>query len=186
MMLETTRLKLIPLSFEQVEKFRQLNNELEDELGLNRFDRELTERYKDALQKYTLEWIRNDPVNILFATVWIMVEKESNSIAGDIGFKRKADVNGNIEIGYSVQPKFRRKGYATEAIGELCKWAFTHSEVFAILAETLEDNEASIKALKNNGFIEVKHTREDNLISSNNTHSESNMTWHILTKYHLI
>ncbi len=158
-MLETARLKLIPLTYEQVEKFRHLDSRLEDELGLTRNERELTTHFRDALSKYTLPWMKDDPENYLFATVWVIVEKASNTIAGDIGFKRKADENGYIEIGYSTQPKYRVQGYMTEAIGAICNWAFTHDEVKAVIAETLEDNVPSIKALRKNGFTDFKYSK---------------------------
>jgi RimJ/RimL family protein N-acetyltransferase len=159
-MLETTRLKLIPLTYEQVEKFRHLDSRLEDELCLMRNERELTIQFRDALSKYTLPWMKADPDNYLFATVWVIVEIATNTIAGDIGFKGKADdESGYIEIGYSTQPKYRIQGYMTEAIGAICNWAFTHDEVKAVIAETLEDNIPSIKVLRKNGFTDFKYSK---------------------------
>lgn len=176
-MLETTRLKLIPLAYEQVEKFRHLDSRLEDELGLTRNERDLTTHFRDALSKYILPWIKDDPDNYLFATVWVIVEKATNTIAGDIGFKRKADENGYIEIGYSTQPKNRVKGYMTEAIGVICNWAFTHDEVKAVIAETIEDNLPSIKVLKKNGFIEFKYTKPINPEANVAENSTVKMIW---------
>jgi len=111
--LETERLRLIPLSLEQAEMFTHLDSRLEDSLGLNRAERELTIHFRDAIRKYTLQWMKDDPENYLFATIWVIVEKASNTVAGDIGFKRKPDENGYVEIGYSTQPKFRVQGYMT-------------------------------------------------------------------------
>ena len=170
MILETKQLKLIPLSYEQVEMFRHLNDELEDSLGLPHSDREIPEHFRGALLRYTLPWIKEDPENYLFATVWVMIEAESNSIVGDIGFKRKADPSGYVEIGYSTQPRHRRKEFMTEAIGALTSWALTHDEVKAVIAETLEINDASIKALRTNGFTEfhyVKPVTGENRIPEN-------------------
>ncbi len=181
-MLLTERLKLIPLTYQQVEKFRHLDSRLEDELGLTRHERELTLHYSNALAKYTMPWIKADPENYLFCTVWLIVEKETNIIAGDIGFKRKADENGYIEIGYSTQPKFRLQGYITEAIGALCKWAFTHKEVKAVIAETREDNIASIKALRKNGFEDFKYTKPLLPEANHITDHSFKMKWHKLTK----
>lgn len=177
--LQTERLKLIALTYEQVEMFTHLDSRLEDALGLERSDRELTLQYRNALRKYTLNWIKDDPDNYLFATVWVIVEKASNTVAGDIGFKRKADSDGYIEIGYSTQPRFRVQGYITEAIGRMVEWAFTHPEVKAVIAETREDNIASIKALKKNGFYEFKYTKPPEPAHLASMISDVKMLWHI-------
>ena len=178
-MLETERLKLIPLSYTQVEKFRHLDSRLEDELGLTRNERELTTHFRDALSKYVMPWIQADPDNYLFSTIWVIVEKTTNTIAGDIGFKGKADENGFIEIGYSTQPKYRIQGYMTEAIGALCAWAFTHVEVKAVIAETMDSNIASIKALRKNGFEDFKYTKPITPETNHIIDPSVKMIWHI-------
>ena len=177
--LQTERLKLIALTYEQVEMFTHLDSRFEDALGLERSDRELTLQYRNALRKYTLNWIKDDPENYLFATVWVIVEKASNTVAGDIGFKRKADSDGYIEIGYSTQPKYRIQGYITEAIGAMVNWAFTHPEVKAVIAETREDNIPSIKALKKNGFYEFKYSKPPEPANLESMMSDVKMLWHI-------
>lgn len=176
-MLETQRLKLIPLTYEQVEKLRHLDFKLEDELGLVRSNRDIPDFYKDALQRYTLKWIQADPDNYLFATVWIIIDKSENKIAGDIGFKRKPDEKGYVELGYSTQPIYRGKGYMTEAIGAMVNWAFTFDDVKAVIAETLESNEASIKVLKNNGFTAFEHSKPSSNESGNNVTEQVSMKW---------
>ncbi len=177
--LETERLRLIPLTLEQVEMFTHLDSRLEDSLGISRAERELTLQYRDAIRKYTINWMKEEPENYLFATIWVIVEKASDTVAGDIGFKRKADENGYIEIGYSTQPKFRVQGYMTEAIGAMVNWAFTHPEVKAVIAETREDNIPSIKALKKNGFYEFKYSKPPEPAHLASMMSDVKMLWHI-------
>lgn len=181
-MIETKRLILIPLTYEQTEKFMHLDSRLEDELGLTRAERELTIQYRDAIRKYILPWIKNDPENYLFATIWVIVEKASNTIAGEIGFKKKADENGYLEIGYSTQPKFRIQGYMTEAIAAMVKWAFTFEEVKAVIAETTDKNIPSIKVLRKNGFIDFKYSKPPEPGIENTQHKDITMIWHILKK----
>lgn len=118
--------------------------------------RTITDRYKTALEKYTMEWIKEDPENYLFSTIWIIIDKDENVIVGDIGYKRKPNENGEIEIGYAVQSRYQRKGYMSEAMKEMIKWAFGYCKVKTILAETREDNEPSVKVLLKNGFTELK------------------------------
>ncbi len=177
--LETERLRLIPLTLEQAEMFTHLDSRLEDSLGIVRAERELTTQFRDAIRKYTLQWMRDDPENYLFATIWVIVEKASNTVAGDIGFKRKADENGYVEIGYSTQPKFRVQGYMTEAISAMVKWAFTYPEVKAVIAETREDNISSIRVLRNNGFEDFKYSKPPEPSNLESMMSDVKMLWHI-------
>ena len=151
-MIETERLKLIPLSYTQVEKFVKLNNELEDELGLSSSGRVISDNLKHAIEKYTLKWLSGKPENHEFCTIWIVVEKSKNIIVGDLSFKGSPNSYGGVEIGYGAQPKQQSRGYMTEAVAGMIKWAAEQKNVKFILAETRKDNTASIKILKKNGF----------------------------------
>lgn len=161
-MISTDKIILKPLTFAQVVKFINLNNELEEELGLNNNYRTITDRLKGALEKYTLKWIMEDPDNYLFATIWVIIDKAENIITGEIGFKRKPNEAGEIEIGYSVQPPYYGKGYMSAAVKEMVNWAFAYPDVKTILAETRDDNKASIRVLAKSGFTE--HKRVENMI----------------------
>lgn len=150
--IETQRLKIIPLSYKQVEKFVNLNNELESELGLNDSGRLISDNLKHAIEKYTLKWLSGQPENHLYCTMWIVIEKSQNIIVGDLSFKGAPNPYGGIEIGYGTQPKHQNKGYMTEAVGGMLKWASEQNNIKFVLAETRKDNPASIKILKKNGF----------------------------------
>src|SRR5438876_6462656 len=99
-MVETERLLIIPLSYAQVQKFVNLNNELENELGLNDGHRTISAQLKHAIEKYTLKWLSGQPENHLYCTMWIVVEKKQKIIVGDLSFKGAPNKNGEIEIGY--------------------------------------------------------------------------------------
>jgi ribosomal-protein-alanine N-acetyltransferase len=83
---------------------------------------------------------------------WVMIETESNTVVGDIGFIRPPDDAGEIEVGYSVVPSRRRRGYATEALAALADWAFDQPGVSAILAGTDPDSDTSQRVLRSAGF----------------------------------
>jgi ribosomal-protein-alanine N-acetyltransferase len=80
--------------------------------------------------------------------VWLVINKETNKVIGDIGFKGKPDQENSIEIGYGILPAAQQNGFATEAVREIIKWAFSIEHVHKIIAECLEDNEPSIKVLE--------------------------------------
>jgi ribosomal-protein-alanine N-acetyltransferase len=84
--------------------------------------------------------------------VWVMIEAEGNTVVGDIGFIRPPDAAGEIEVGYSVVPSRRRRGYATEALRALVAWAFDQPTVTAIVAGTDPENAPSQRVLRSAGF----------------------------------
>ncbi|KFN01113.1 N-acetyltransferase [Bacillus clarus] len=90
--------------------------------------------------------------------VWFVIRKEDDIVLGDIGFKGKPNEKHTVEIGYGFIEKYWNKGYATEAVDELMKWAFLTGEVEAIIAETLLDNHSSIRVLEKLGMKRVDST----------------------------
>ena len=85
--------------------------------------------------------------------VWVIIERKSNTVVGDIGFTGPPAENGSIEIGYSVIPDRRGRGYATEAARALVDWALTHPGVRSIVAGCDNDNLPSIRTLERIGFV---------------------------------
>jgi ribosomal-protein-alanine N-acetyltransferase len=76
-------------------------------------------------------------------------------LIGNGGFKGPADDEGTVEIGYSLLPPYRNKGYTTEAVEALVSWAFQHPEVARVIAEARPGNTASVRVLEKAGFNEV-------------------------------
>jgi ribosomal-protein-alanine N-acetyltransferase len=84
-------------------------------------------------------------------------------LIGDGGFKGPPDVDGTVEIGYSVLQAHRNRGYATEAVKALVEWASEHPEVRRIVAETKRTNAASMRVLEKSGFIQMGRGSERDL-----------------------
>jgi RimJ/RimL family protein N-acetyltransferase len=81
---------------------------------------------------------------------------ESRAIlCGSVGFKGPPGAAGMVEIGYSLLPDYRGAGLASEMVAGLVEWAFRHSTVASIEAETTPDNLPSIRVLERNGFEPV-------------------------------
>jgi RimJ/RimL family protein N-acetyltransferase len=59
-----------------------------------------------------------------------------------------------VTIGYAIVPSARRQGYATEAIGAVASWSLRQPDVDHVRAQTLPENEASVRALLRAGFEE--------------------------------
>lgn len=84
----------------------------------------------------------------------LVVRSEDGTVIGEIGFVGPPG-GGAVMIGYAIVPSARRQGYATEAIAALSDWALAQPEVSEVRAQTLPDNEGSIRALLRAGFEET-------------------------------
>ncbi|MEK5175336.1 GNAT family N-acetyltransferase [Heyndrickxia sp. FSL W8-0496] len=94
-----------------------------------------------------LEKLREDSTQLGWG-VWLVINKENNTIIGDIGFKGKPNSENTVEVGYGIIPSAQNKGYATEAVKEIINWAFTNDDVDKVVAECLHNNIPSIKVLE--------------------------------------
>ena len=85
--------------------------------------------------------------------VWVMIDRETNSVIGDIGFMGPPDGSGRVELGYSVVPERRRQGYATEAARGIVHWVLDQPEVNVVVAGCDVANVGSIRTLQRIGFV---------------------------------
>jgi [ribosomal protein S5]-alanine N-acetyltransferase len=83
--------------------------------------------------------------------IWVIIERATQTVVGDVGFKG-LPADGAVEIGYSVVPGRRRRGYASEAAAALVDWARGQEDVEVILAACDRGNVASIRTLERLGF----------------------------------
>jgi RimJ/RimL family protein N-acetyltransferase len=60
-----------------------------------------------------------------------------------------------VEVGYTIFPEYRRRGYATEVVAALVAWAWSASDVGSILATVAEGNTASVGVLERVGDFRV-------------------------------
>jgi ribosomal-protein-alanine N-acetyltransferase len=85
---------------------------------------------------------------------YLVVLRDEELVIGEIGFTGPPRA-GNVGIGYAIVPSARRQGYATEAIRAVAAWALAQPGVSEVSAQTLLDNEASVRALLRAGFAET-------------------------------
>lgn len=154
-MIETERLILQPLTYEQLLKYSNLDNSLEEELNLEKSPRSITPELREALDYGIIPNVADEQQNYLFSTLWTIILKESNKMVGDVCFKGEPNIDGEIEISYGTHFGFRRNGYMTEAVGEMLKWAKMQSNVLKVLASTEKSNISSQRVLRNNGFSQI-------------------------------
>ena len=102
---------------------------------------------------------RQHPEARQWYAAWFM-ETEDNTRIGELCFKGLA-ADGTVEIGYGVEPAFQNRGYATEAVRAITKWALSEPGVRRISAETEDDNPASQKVLLKAGFLPTGERGEE-------------------------
>jgi ribosomal-protein-alanine N-acetyltransferase len=84
--------------------------------------------------------------------VWLIIERETQMVVGDIGFIGPPGADGSVEVGYSVIPDRRRRGYATEAARSIVGWALRQPGVRTVVAGCDEENLPSVRMLERIGF----------------------------------
>jgi ribosomal-protein-alanine N-acetyltransferase len=151
-MVETDRLWLTPAPLKLVQAVSEGRR-----TGL-RFPARVLDAWPDAdlrdfLPTYAA-MLEEEPLSSRWG-VWVMIEKATDTIIGDIGFKGSPDEAGRVEIGYSILPDWRRQGFAAEAARALVHWALTQPGVTAVQAECLPDNTGSVRVLETAGLQQV-------------------------------
>ena len=136
-MIITERMKIYPTS---IEKLKEIVENEENEI--------LKIAYKEML-----DGCLKNPEKHIWYTLWLMEIKDSaNEIVGSLSFKGISE-NGIVEIGYGINDGYENKGYTTEAVRAIVKWASEQSNVKEIEAEAEGSNLASIRVLEKCNFI---------------------------------
>lgn len=151
MKLETDRMLLIPLTAEQLRFLVTDVRLLEQSLSF-RYDGEPPDEELCRIFRGQIEPMLQARENFVWVTFWMMVLKETKTIMGSINFKNLPGSSGSVEIGYGINLKYGRRGYATEAAGAMVRWALRQPDVRAVTAEVDRRNAASLRVLQKNGF----------------------------------
>lgn len=104
----------------------------------------------DAI-RYMIALLEAEPAAFDWGFRYIVRKAPTPTVIGAGGYTGPAK-DGAIEIGYSICPRDRRQGFASEATQALVDNAFEHSDVARVIAHTLPDLTSSIGVLENCGF----------------------------------
>ena len=154
-MIETKRLILRPLTYDQLVKYTKCDNSLEKELNLNETSRTISPELKEAFEQTILPNVADTTKNYLYSTLWTAISKAENKMIGDLCIVGEPNVDGEIEIGYGTYDEFQGKGFMTEIVSGIIEWTKTQSSVKSIIAMTDKTNAASFKVLQKNNFINI-------------------------------
>lgn len=157
--LNTERLTLIPINYEIASSLLDNDKSVLNRIGLEADVNWPTEDTMDILP--IIQRTLRDSLPSGFET-WMIVNKETCCVIGDIGFHGKPNEKGEAEVGFGLASGERGKGYGFEALKAILSWAVGQQTVKTIIADCLIDNKPSARILEKAGMRETK--RDEKLI----------------------
>lgn len=122
--------------------------------------------YDEAKTRHWIEWNLDNYSKYGFG-LWAVVLKETGEFIGDCGITiQKIDGESLPEIGYHINKKYWRQGFAKEAAQAVRDWAFENTEYPALYSYCKYTNEASYKTAEAIGMhYEKEYNDEVNMIT---------------------
>lgn len=96
---------------------------------------------------------------------FIIIEKETQKIVGDLGIHFFGSENKQTEIGCTLNKKFHNKGYATESVKRVIDYLFKELDKHRIITSIDPENNNSIRLVERIGFRKEAHFIESILIN---------------------
>ena len=84
----------------------------------------------------------------------VIVDEATGAAVGKAGFHSAPDQEGLVELGYAVDPEYRRRGYARAALLVMVDRARADRAVRVLRATVSPDNEASLGLIRSLPFVE--------------------------------
>ena len=112
------------------------------------------------LWRLRLDQVTADPS----AAPWLVravIARNEHQVVGHAGFHGPPDPDGMVEIGYSILPESRRRGYGRAAARELIRFAAEVPAVRVVRASISPDNVASLALVRSLGFHHVGEQWDD-------------------------
>ena len=116
----------------------------------------LRDHLEDFL-RYRLAQVRADPsIRRWLGRAMVLTDGDgAPQVIGTIGFHGPPDERGRLEIGYSVQERFRRQGFAREAVRAMLDWAAREHGIHRFIASISPTNEPSLALTRSFGFVQT-------------------------------
>jgi RimJ/RimL family protein N-acetyltransferase len=117
----------------------------------------------DGFLQFRIADLEQDPA----AQQWFgraIVQKDpdgTRQIVGSVGFHAPPGVDRRAEVGYNVEPPFRRQGVVTEAVRALFDWAAREHGITKFRAAVAPGNVASLATVAGLGFRQTGSQIDD-------------------------
>jgi RimJ/RimL family protein N-acetyltransferase len=123
------------------------------EAGVALTEYSLTDKAK-WVWRYRINQLASDPGSAGWLTEAVVAEPEG-VVVGYAGFHGPPDEAGMVEVGYSVDPAYRRQGYARTMLTELVHRSAAEAAVRTVRVTISPENAASLATISGFGFVEV-------------------------------
>lgn len=80
---------------------------------------------------------------------------DAGHVVGHLGFHAAPDADGRVEVGYTVDPAYRRRGHARALLTQTAARLETDPRVRLLRASISPDNNASLATIAGLGFREI-------------------------------
>jgi ribosomal-protein-alanine N-acetyltransferase len=91
----------------------------------------------------------------------LLVDEETNDVVGAAGFHAAPDEHGMVEVGYGVDPAYRRRGYARAALLLMIERARSDPSVHVFRVTVSPGNAPSLGLVAQLPFVEVGDQWDD-------------------------
>lgn len=107
--------------------------------------------------RYRLAQLDADPTILRWLARAMILADDAGArkVIGTIGFHGAPDEQGRLEVGYRIEPEYRRQGFTTEAVRAMFDWAATTEAVHRFIASIRPANEASLGLVAQFGFVQT-------------------------------
>jgi RimJ/RimL family protein N-acetyltransferase len=97
---------------------------------------------------------------------YAVVDPGTRELVGHAGFHGPPGINAlkaadAVEVGYAIFEPYRRRGYATEVVRALIRWANETHGIVRFVASVSPENEPSLRLVRRLGFAEVGRHWDD-------------------------
>ena len=114
--------------------------------------------WPDHADTWLLETRREQLDNGPASAPWLLraiISKADRNMLGYFNFHGPPDDRGVAEIGYTIWPRHRRRGYAEETVRAMFAWAHRTHGLTRFRASVAPDNEPSLAMVRKLGFVHV-------------------------------
>jgi RimJ/RimL family protein N-acetyltransferase len=151
MKFETERLIIRPLTIADKNEIFEYRRDKE----INKYQGWIPEKIEDVEV-----FIAKISEKINIPNTWfqfVLIEKETLKIVGDLGIHFIDSENKQTEIGCTLNKDFQNKGYATESVKRVIDYLFRDLNKHRIITSIDPDNKKSIRLVERIGFRKEAH-----------------------------
>lgn len=159
MILETERLIIKPITIGDKDEIFEYRRDTET----NKYQGWIPETIEDVEV-----FIGNTSKQINVPETWfqfVIVDKETQKIVGDLGIHFIDPENEQAEIGCTLNKDYQNKGFATESVRKVIDYLFKELNKHRIIASIDPENKNSIRLVERIGFRKEAHFVESLFIN---------------------